>query len=62
MNAEQCSNQTIKDLLSGWEKGGLFQNNNSPVSDEVEGSGQKQDERQQQDKVFTQHHQIPPKK
>ena len=59
MNAEECPNQTIKDLLSKWENEGLFQNN-LPVN-KAEDNDQGQDEKKRGE-VFTQHHQIPPKK
>jgi len=55
MSAEECSNQTIKDLLSKWEDQGLFQNDPSVSKTESEGQDV-------QKKVFTQHQQILPKK
>jgi len=64
MNSENCSNPTIKNLLSEWEKQGLFQSNKEDTcrqptrpriaDDQQEGNNQQQN--------FTLHHQIPPKK
>jgi len=61
MNSENCPNSTIKDLLSKWEDEGLFQNKGGEIPRQQ--TQQKiKDNREDAEKNFTQHHQIPPKK